>query len=199
MADETHYVTSYKEVSTELGKKLIKLYNAKIFPRQGKIFADMLFQSGIVAGSYLAALADIEERSVKINLATNALVNLNQTEYLVNVMLEAGYYAPVQVVEIQDYLDGLTQAMRELLIAAYAQKRTENIPSLRPAPKAAPKFTPRPASGPVAPPVTISYDVDGFNIPANSTDVAESAGKTDVAEIVVSTDVAESTDKAENK
>ena len=160
------YVTSYKEVSTELGKKLIKLYNAKLFPRQGKIFADMLFQSGIVAGSYLAALADIEERSVKINLATNALVNLNQTEYLVNVMLEAGYYAPVHVVEIQEYLDGLTQAMRELLVAAYAQRRTDNAPSA--APKTAPKPAPQPAPQPVPSPIVINTDPDGFNVPATN-------------------------------
>lgn len=166
---DTHYVTSYKEVSTELGKKLIKLYNAKIFPRQGKIFADMLFQSGIVAGSYLAALADIEERSVKINLATNALVNLNQTEYLVGVMLEAGYYAPVHVVELQEYLDGLTQAMRELLVAAY--RRTDNMPVPRPAPKPAPK----PEAKPVPPPVRIDVDPDGFDVPAGGADKKDGA------------------------
>lgn len=177
--DEMQYVTSYKEVSTELGRKLIKLYNAKIFPRQGKIFADMLFQSGIQAGAYLAALADIEERSVKINLATNAMVNLNQTEYLVNVMLEAGYYSPFQVVEIQEYLDGLTQAMRELLVAAYSQRRADNMSAAKPAPAPVPvpKPTPvpKPAPAPVPPPIIINTDPDGFNVPADKAENADNA------------------------
>lgn len=168
--DENQYVTSYKEVSAELGRKLIKLYGVKVFPRQGKIFADKLFQSGIEAGSYLAALADIEERTVKINLATNAMIQLNQTEYLINVMKEAGYYAPVHVVEIQEYLDGLTNAMRELLISAYAQMRTESV---RPVVASAPMQS-VPSSKPKAdkpkPAATnpfIDMDPDGFNVPAD--------------------------------
>lgn len=171
-------VTSYKEVSTELGRKLIKLYGVKIFPRQGKIFADKLFESGIEAGSYLAALADIEERTVKINLATNAMIQLNQTEYLVNVMLEAGYYAPVHVVEIQDYLDGLTRAMKELLVSAYAQMKSENVRSVvanaplqsMPSPSR-PKDPTKPKPEPPKPKadeaVIISADPDGFNAPVD--------------------------------
>lgn len=180
MADEIQYVTSYKEVSDELGKKLIKLYNAKIFPRQGKIFADMLFQSGIEAGSYLAALADIEERMVKINLATNAMIHLNQTEYLVNVMSEAGYYAPYQVAEIREYLDVLTRAMKDLLISAYEQMRTKNVQTvvarapLQSIPTSKPKSdktnSDKPKSEkskPAPPAVVISADPDGFNVPAH--------------------------------
>lgn len=157
------YVTSYKEVSAELAKKLIKLYSAKIFPRQGKIFADMLFTSGVEAGSYLAALADIEERAVKINLATNAMIQLNQTEYLVNVMLEAGYYAPYHVAEIQEYLDGLTRSMKELLISAYSQRRTDAVhpvvasAPMQRMPEAQRQDSPRPKANP---------DPDGFNAPA---------------------------------
>ena len=163
--DENSYVTSYKEVSAELGRKLLKLYGVKIFPRQGKVFADMLFQSGIEAGSYLAALADIEERTVKINLATNAMIQLNRTEYLISVMKEAGYYAPVHVVEIQEYLDGLTNAMRELLIAAYAQMRTDNVrPVVANAPLQSVPKTARPR--PEQPEVNL--DPDGFNAPADN-------------------------------
>ena len=181
--DEIQRVTSYKEVSAELGKKLIKLYNEKIFPRQGKVFADMLFQAGIEAGSYLAALADIEERSVKINLATNAMIQLNRTEYLVQVMREAGYYAPVNVVEIEEYLDGLTRAMKDLLIAAYAQMRAETV---RPVVASAPiQSVPSPvkpktdrqtnpaatvvnASAPAPQPIIIDTDPDGFNAPVDN-------------------------------
>ena len=72
--EENQHTASYKEVSAELGKKLIKLYGAKIFPRQGKVFADMLFQTGIEAGTYIASLADIEERKIKVDLASRAMV-----------------------------------------------------------------------------------------------------------------------------
>ena len=180
--DEIQRVTSYKEVSAELGKKLIKLYGEKIFPRQGKVFADMLFQSGIEAGSYLAALADIEERSVKINLATNAMIQLNRTEYLVQVMREAGYYAPVNVVEIEEYLDGLTRAMKDLLISAYAQMHAESVrpvvasaplqtvptPEKRKNEKTNPAATVVNAATPAPQPAAIDTDPDGFNAPVGN-------------------------------
>lgn len=172
--EENEYVASYREVSEELGKKLIKLYGVKIFPRQGKIFADMLFQSGIEAGAYLAALEDIEERNVKINLATNAMIQLNQTEYLVKVMLEAGYYAPFHVVEIQEYLDGLTHAMKELLISAYAQMNADNMHTVVasapmqsvPKPKAKPDKFRDEQPVPAVPDPFIDMDSDGFDAPA---------------------------------
>ncbi len=173
-------LTSYKEVSTELSKKLIKLYNAKIFPRQGKIFADMLFQSGIEAGSYLAALADIEERMVKINLATNAMIHLNQTEYLVNVMREAGYYAPYQVAEFEEFLDVLTRAMKDLLINAYEQMRTKNVQTVVAKAPLQSIPTSKPVSDnsrPVPPPVVVNTDPDGFNAPVSGVDKAEKKKK----------------------
>ena len=84
-------------------------------------------------------------------------------------MLEAGYYAPVHVVELQEYLDGLTQAMRELLVAAY--RRTDNMPVPKPAPKPAPK----PEAKPVPPPVRIDVDPDGFDVPAGGADKKDGA------------------------
>lgn len=173
---ENHYVTSYKEVSTELGKKLVKLYGVKIFPRQGKIFADMLFQSGVEAGSYLAALEDIEERTVKINLATNAMVQLNQTEYLIGVMLEAGYYLPAHVAEIQEYLDGLTHAMKELLISAYSTAWSDNTRQTAANPPKQGASSPKsqsesfkadkPKAAVISP--FVDMEIDGFNVPAGN-------------------------------
>lgn len=169
---ENEYVASYKEVSAELGKRLIKLYGVKIFPRQGKIFADMLFQTGIEAGTYIASLADIEERKMKIELASNAMIKLNQTEYLITVMKNAGYYEPVHVVEMEEYMDGLLKAMRELLSTAFAQMRAENT-GVFPAqqPKRV-KPAPAQASAPVAAPAPAqpseNTDPDGFNAPADN-------------------------------
>lgn len=161
--DEAQRVTSYKDIGAELGKKLIKLYNEKIFPRQGKVFADMLFQSGIEAGSYIAALADVEEREVKINLATNAMVQLNRTQYLVQVMCAAGYYTSANVVGIEEYLGALIRAMRDLLNILYAKP---NVESVRPAPaQTAPA---KPKTEQVKPaPQPVNTDPDGFNAPVN--------------------------------
>ncbi|MCM1438150.1 MAG: hypothetical protein NC131_02905 [Roseburia sp.] len=166
------YVASYKEVSAELGKRLLKLYRVKIFPRQGKIFADMLFQTGIEAGTYIASLADIEERKMKIELASNAMIKLNQTEYLIRVMKDAGYYEPVHVVDMEDYMEELLKAMRELLSTAFAQMRAEqngvrpvSQTALRQAPAAQVKPSQKPAQQKPAPQI-INADPDGFNSPA---------------------------------
>ncbi|MDE6373790.1 MAG: hypothetical protein K2L72_04750 [Clostridia bacterium] len=183
MEENNQRVTSYKEVSEALGKKLIKLYGEKIFPRQGKVFADMLFQTGVEAGAYLASLADIEERSVKINLATNAMIKLNQADYLIDVMREAKYYTAVQVVELDEFLQGLTTAMRELLNSAYAQMRAEGsrkaalaakeAAQSKPQAKVQPKVQPKPQaqpkpSNPQQPPQPkINPDPDGFLIIAD--------------------------------
>ena len=165
------YVASYKEVSAELGKRLLKLYRVKIFPRQGKIFADMLFQTGIEAGTYIASLADIEERKMKIELASNAMIKLNQTEYLIRVMKEAGYYAPEQVAEMEDYMEELLKAMRELLSGAFAQMRAEQGNArtstqvvVKPVTVPVQKKAAQPQ--PAAPQVIINTDPDGFNSPA---------------------------------
>ncbi|MDE7084265.1 MAG: hypothetical protein K2O81_03385 [Clostridia bacterium] len=159
------YVASYKEVSAELGKRLLKLYRVKIFPRQGKIFADMLFQTGIEAGTYIASLADIEERKMKIELASNAMIKLNQTEYLIRVMKEAGYYEPVHVADMEDYMEELLKAMRELLSNAFAQMRSEkNSVHIVHQPVVMPASVP--AQPKPAPQIKINTDPDGFNSPA---------------------------------
>ena len=146
--EENQHTASYKEVSAELGKKLIKLYGAKIFPRQGKVFA--------------ASLADIEERKIKVDLASRAMVKLNQTAYLISVMKEAGYYTASQVAEMEEYAQILIDAMRELLNTAFAQMRSDAA-----RPKAA-KPAPQPAVAPAPRPRTvINVDPDGFNAPAD--------------------------------
>ena len=183
--EETKNVASYKEVSEELGKKLIKLYGVKIFPRQGKVFADMLFQTGIEAGTYIASLTDIDERGIRIKLATEAMVKLNQTMYLITVMKEARYYEPHQVAEMEDFMQELLRAMRNVLNTAFAQGRARAA-AAQPAPvkhapikpahtqahlKQAPKaqIISAPAPQPVTPPQPavkqVNVDPDGFNSP----------------------------------
>lgn len=164
---DNQYITAYKDVSAELGKKLIKLYAVKIFPRQGKVFADMLFQTGIEAGTYIASLADIDERKIKIELASNAMIKLNQTEYLLHVMKDAGYYLPSQIAEMEEYMEELLKAMRELLSTAFAQTRGDKSGTAHIVPQ---PIIFQPAAQVSAaknqPQAVINTDPDGFNAPA---------------------------------
>ena len=174
---------SYKEVSGELGKKLVKLYGAKIFPRQGKVFADMLFQTGVEAGTYIAALTDTNERGIRIKMATEAIVKLNQTVYLINVMKEARYYEKQQVAEIEAFLQELLRAMRNVLNTAFEQGRAHQQHPVAPkfrqvAPKAQIIAAPKPAPKPAV--VQVNVDPDGFNTPVNpETEVAVADAETD--------------------
>ena len=194
MADNQRVITSYLEVSEELGKKLIKLYAQKIFPRQGKVFADKLFTTGVEAGAYIASLSNIYDRSIKMDLANHAMVKLNTVYYLITIMKEAGYYTPVNVVDLEEFLVVLIDAMRDLLNTANTannavrptQRRlhTQNVP-FRPTPAHLPKTTSRapkaeePVQAPSETPAEAqaetdvealrrkpAIDPDGFNAPA---------------------------------
>lgn len=180
MKEENRF-TSYKEISGELGRMLVKLYGEKIFPRQGKVFADMLFQTGVEAGAFVAALQDVEERSAKIEMATNALIKINEAAYLLDIMKKGAFYSAENVQELEEYLDVLRTTMRELLNIAYAQLRREAVSHpvkvARSAPAPAPAQMKRPAPAPAPKPVQTKpkpqpqndypYDPDGFNAPAD--------------------------------
>ncbi len=132
--------TSYEQAAEELGKKLIALYNQKIFPRLGKIFADMLFQSGTEAGAYITSLGDIDELPVKRDMAQNAMIKLKRAAYVLNIMKSAGYYTPVQVVELEEYIQSLLVAVKNVLAIAYSQ--TSEAPRVA-APRPAQPVQPR--------------------------------------------------------
>lgn len=189
MADNQRVITSYKEVSEELGKKLIKLYSEKIFPRQGKVFADKLFATGVEAGAYIASLADIYDRGIKMDLANHAMVKLNTVSYLIYIMREAGYYTQANVMEMQEFLAGLINAMRDLLNNANAGGRPDSSRRITPSgvpfrPTTSPQATvisaPSPAVQAEAAPADslsepevkkpeqpkVNHDPDGFNAPA---------------------------------
>lgn len=114
--------SNYKQLSEELGKRLIKLYGLKIFPRQGKVFADLLFQTGVEAGTAIAALADLEDREEKLHLSNRAMVKLNETAYIIHIMREAGYYTLEDVLPLEEYVNGLIRAVKHVLAIAYAQR-----------------------------------------------------------------------------
>lgn len=179
---ENQNTVSYREVSQTLGTKLIKLYAAKIFPRQGKVFADMLFQTGVEAGTYITSLEDVDDRGLKTEIASKAMVKLNQMAYILSIMREAGYYSAEQTSDLSEYIKGLIRAMRELLTAAFAVQRPEGVraipvpmpvtvPIAAPQPKPMLKPVPKPAvksaaeAKPAAPKPEQPFDPDGFSEP----------------------------------
>ena len=111
----------YKDDSAEFGKKLLKLYGLKIFPRMGKIFADMLFQAGVEAGSYLCSLDDVFEYGARANLATQATIKLNQMAYILGIMKEAAYYTQEEVAEIEESIEDLLQNVKSQIGAGFGQ------------------------------------------------------------------------------
>lgn len=111
----------YKDDCEEFGKKLLKLYNLRIFPRMGKIFADMLFQSGVEAGAYICSLDDVMDYGAKANLATQATVKLNEAAYILSVMKEAGYYTQEEIAELEEALDDLLQNVKGALGPGFGQ------------------------------------------------------------------------------
>lgn len=127
MEEQRQVATNYKEISEELGKRLVKLYVLKIFPRQGKIFADLLFETGVEAGTAIAALADLEDRDAKLDLLNKAMIKLNQTAYIITVMKSAGFYTMEEVMSVEEYVNGLIRAVKSLLAAAYAQRQPKPV------------------------------------------------------------------------
>lgn len=123
---------SYRRASDELARRLIILYGEKIFPRQGKVFADMLFETGVEAGSYVAVLGEIDEKNTKIDLATKALVKLTQTDYLLSVMHRGKYYDASQVEELQLFLNSLINSIRDLLNAIHGPNAARFYTQMRP-------------------------------------------------------------------
>ena len=110
---------TYRRASDELARRLLLLYNERIFPRQGKVFADMLFQTGIEAGSIVATLGEVDEKNAKIELANQALLKLTQTDYLLTVLHRGKFYETSQVEELDLFLNALIKSVRDLRNTLY--------------------------------------------------------------------------------
>lgn len=102
----------YNGEAADFGNKLVKLYGLKIFPRMGKVFADMLFQTGVEAGAIAASLEEIYDYAAKANLVTQATVKLNQVAYILGIMKQAGYYTQEEVAEVEEATEELLQNVK---------------------------------------------------------------------------------------
>lgn len=114
---------SLRTAGEELGKLLIKLYNVRIFPRAGKIFADKLFETGIEAGSLVTGIPRLTEREAKIRTANQAVLKLNEVIYVCGVMADAGFYKAGEVKPVQEYAEKILLGLEDLLNAVPVQPR----------------------------------------------------------------------------
>lgn len=122
-------VSSMLSASEELSRLLIKLYKSKSFTRAGKELADMLFKAGIEAGSLLSGISELTERTEKIKTANRAILQLNQTVYIANVMQMADFYRASQVMPLISYIKQVIEGLRELLLNVPATVRKINFRS----------------------------------------------------------------------
>lgn len=122
-------VSSMLSASEELSRLLIKLYKSKSFTRAGKGLADMLFKTGIEAGALLSGISELTDRTEKIKAANSAILQLNQTVYIANVMQMADFYRASQVMPLISYIKQVIEGLRELLLNVPATVRKINFRS----------------------------------------------------------------------
>lgn len=123
---ENQRTLSYQQAADELRDNLINIYNKKIFPRMGKIFADQLFLAGIEAGGFLSALGDIDEIHVKRDIAQSALIRLKRADYILKTMLVSGYYTAAEAEQLQVFFNKIIPAVRALIVEVYNRIAIEN-------------------------------------------------------------------------
>jgi hypothetical protein len=125
--NEKSNTVSLREVSEELGRRLVKLYQSEVFVREGKELCDSLFRTGIEAGALISGIPELTDRRSKIHTANQAILKLDQTIYMANIMLVAGYYRPQQVRSLMDYMWRIIDGLRDLLKRVPEPKRKVHI------------------------------------------------------------------------
>jgi hypothetical protein len=172
--EETKQGNSMVAASEELSKLLIKLYKSKSFTHAGKSLADMLFKSGIEAGSLISGISELTERQAKINAANQAILQLNQTAYIANVMQMADFYRASQVKPLTSYVRQVINALRELLISVPEPIRKIHVQSNQPVVQFAQVTVTQPAHVEVTQPAQVA-EVASTACATNVADTADTA------------------------
>ena len=125
-------ITTYEGAAEELARRLVNLYELKIFPRQGKIFADMLCEACAKGGSFLNSLGEIDNKIVKRDIAQDALVEIKRADYLLKIMLVGNYYTESEIRELSEYIKQIIKLLTDLLVVAYDQTMTTDVRIIQP-------------------------------------------------------------------
>lgn len=112
---ENNQKTAYETAAEELGVRLVALQKLRLFPRNGKVFADLLFTAGVEAGALIQAMSQITDRELKIETANEALLQISRAEYILGIMCSAKYYSAREVYELKSYISKVKDSLKELL------------------------------------------------------------------------------------
>ena len=116
--DNNGYKMAYEQVADKLSEKITQLYSQKIFPRDGKLFADILFTAATEGGALLRAMARLVDREKKVETANAALIQLCKASYVLDMMTVSGYYTPAESYQLASYISKVLDRLGELLTTA---------------------------------------------------------------------------------
>lgn len=125
-------ITTYEAAAEELARRLVNLYELKIFPRQGKIFADMLCEACAKGGSFLNSLGEIDNKIAKRDIAQDALIEIKRADYLLEIMRVGNYYTESEIRELSEYIKQIIKLLTDLLVVAYEQTMTTDVRIIQP-------------------------------------------------------------------
>lgn len=108
-------VVSMQEAAEEFGKRLVKLYGAEYFVREGKHLREHLVEVGVEAGACLESIARLSDKKAKIDAANRAITLFSSVEYTVNVMYMLSLYTKKQVAPVISYCKAVINALAELM------------------------------------------------------------------------------------
>lgn len=127
MADSSNYKVS----AAEFGKRVMALYKSKIFPRSGAEFAADFTQSAVSAGARISSLGDLTDTESKLGVAVDAIVKLNEVNFIVQTMTEGGFYTASETRPLREYIDKLIEALRKLVDTLRRKRAAERIRAQR--------------------------------------------------------------------
>ncbi len=108
-------VVSMQEAAEEFGKRLVKLYKAEYFVREGKQLREHLIEVGVEAGACLSSIASLADKNSKLEAANRAITLFNSVAYTANVMLMTELYTRKQVAPVIGYAQCIIKALAELV------------------------------------------------------------------------------------
>ncbi len=122
-------VISMHAAAEEFGKRLVKLYSAEYFVREGKMLREHLVEMGVEAGASLESIASLSDKNAKVEQANKAISLFNSVAYTANVMLMTGLYTKKQAAPLIGYAQCLVNALSELVAAVPETHRVIKVKS----------------------------------------------------------------------
>ncbi len=127
VSEDGRATVKMSSAAEELTKRLVKLYSAEIFVREGKELREQILRTGLDAASRLAGISMLSERAAKVNAANETVILLTRVVYTANVMFMLGLYTQKQVAPVINYSRAVLSALRELLSNVPEKRRVIRV------------------------------------------------------------------------